>query len=627
MAKKQFKTESKRLLDLMINSIYTHKEIFLRELISNASDAIDKLYFRSLTDDSVKTKREDYEIRLIPNKEERTLIVKDNGIGMTKEELEKNLGTIAKSGSLDFKTNPDSKENAEIDIIGQFGVGFYSAFMVSDQITVESRAYGEATGARWMSSGVDGYTVEDFDKGDVGTTVILHLKPDTEEASYSEFLEPYRLQELVKQYSDYVRYPIRMMVSHTHKQEDGTEEVHSEDQTLNSMTPLWKRDTSEVSEEEYATFYREKFYDYEKPLRVIRQKTDGTSEYIALLFIPGKAPYDYYSREYEKGLQLYSSGVLIMDKCKELLPDYFSFVRGLVDSSDLSLNISREMLQHDRQVAIIARALEKKIASELEKMLKEDRDKYEQFFDAFGTQLKVGAYSDFGMHKELLQDLLLFHTAGSDSRSTLKEIVSRMPSEQKSLYYASGETLQQVKLLPQVRAAVEKGFEVLCLVEDVDEFTLQILREYDGKSFVNLLDAQSELSNEEETAQLKEANEKASDFFQRVKDVLGDSIQKVEYSALLSDQAAFIGTEGPLSLQMQKVLSKMPGAENAPKAELVLQLNPKHPLIEKLAEADEEALKKTLPLLYASACLSSGIELENTQEVSQSLVNLLEKTL
>ncbi|MBO4305845.1 MAG: molecular chaperone HtpG, partial [Clostridia bacterium] len=483
MAKKQFKTESKKLLDMMINSIYTHKEIFLRELISNASDAIDKLYFRSLTDGSIGLSRGDYEIRITPDKEARTLEIRDNGCGMTKEELENNLGTIAKSGSFDFKNEGTQSEGeSNIDIIGQFGVGFYSAFMVSDMITVVSRAYGAEEAYKWESSGVDGYTIEKTEYDSFGTLVRIHLREDTEDEKYSEFLEEYRIRSLVGKYSDYIRYPIRMEVTKSRRKEGSPDdkpeyEDYREDETLNRMIPLWKKNRSEVTDEEYAEFYKEKFRDYEEPLRVIRQKTEGVSDYIALLFIPASAPYNYYSRDYEKGLQLYSSGVLIMDKCKELLPDYFSFVRGLVDSADLSLNISREMLQHDRQLKSIAKALENKIHDELTNMLENDRDKYKTFFKAFGTQLKYGLYADYGMNREVLQNLVMFESSASEEPTTLKEYVSRMTEGQKKIYYAAGESREQTALLPQVEAVTKKGYEVLYLLEDVDEFALMMLHE------------------------------------------------------------------------------------------------------------------------------------------------------
>ena len=469
MAKKQFKTESKKLLDMMVNSIYTHKEIFLRELISNASDAIDKLYFRSLTDSTVQLTHDDYEIRISADKTARTLTITDNGCGMTKDELENNLGTIAKSGSFDFKNDPEHKNGEQIDIIGQFGVGFYSAFMVADKITVESRVYGADEAFCWESEGADGYTIKPCEKETAGTVITIYLKADTDDEKYSDYLEEYRLRSLIKKYSDYIRYPIRMLTEHSHLKE-GTEneyETVTEDETLNSMIPIWKKTASEVTNEEYAQFYQDKYYDYEAPLKVIRQKAEGTSNFEALMFIPAHAPFDYYSKDFEKGLQLYSSGVLIMEKCKDLLPDHFSFVRGLVDSADLSLNISREMLQQDRQLRIIAKALEKKIASELKKMLENEREKYEQFFKSFGAQLKWGIYSSYGSNKDMLQDLLLFKSSNEGNYVTLQEYVSRMKEGQEKIYFASGDTVEKIALLPQVESVIAHGYEVLYLTEDI----------------------------------------------------------------------------------------------------------------------------------------------------------------
>ena len=679
MAKKQFKTESKKLLDMMINSIYTHKEIFLRELISNASDAIDKLYFQSLTDSTITLKRDDYEIRLIPNKEARTLVIKDNGIGMTEKELENNLGTIAKSGSLDFKKNnnqPDeaapaaenTAEGAEddgadkaspdkpIDIIGQFGVGFYSAFMVSAEIKVESKAYGSDEAWCWISRGVDGYTIDPCEKADNGTTITLTLKPDTEDEKYSDYLEEWKIRELVRKYSDYIRYPIRMQVTRSRKKEDSPEdkpeyEDYKEDTTLNSMVPLWKKPTSAVTDEEYNNFYSEKFYDYEAPLKVIRQHSEGTSDFVSLLFIPSHAPYNYYTREYEKGLQLYSSGVLIMDKCKDLLPDYYSFVHGLVDSSDLSLNISREMLQHDRQLKVIARAVEKKISQELKKMLENDREKYETFFKAFGTQLKYGIYQDYGMHKDPLQDLLLFSssykpeapaaeekTESSEENAekkpfvpasvTLKEYVDRMKEGQDKIYYAPGETKEQIALLPQVEAVVSKGYEVLYLTEEIDEFALQVMNTYMEKSFSNVCKDDVDLSTEEEKETLKEENDLSKDMFEFMKNTLGSPVTAVRFTNMLQNHAAALSSEGELSVNMEKALSRMPGAEENQmfKAQLVLEINMNHPIAQKLKElfvVDKDKLAKYSKILYAQARLVSGLELTNASEVSDLIVGLM----
>ena len=627
MAKKQFKTESKKLLDMMVNSIYTHKEIFLRELISNASDAIDKLYFRSLTDDSVTLKKEDYEIRISADKDARTLTVSDNGCGMTKDELENNLGTIAKSGSLDFKNANGGKDN--IDIIGQFGVGFYSAFMVSDNITVESRAYGSDEAYEWESSGADGYTVTPCGKESAGTVITMHIKPDTEDEKYGEYLDEYRIRALVKKYSDYIRYPIKMTVKQERKKEGSENEYETvyEDETLNSMIPIWKKAQNDVTDDEYAEFYKEKFFDYEAPLKVIRQKAEGTSNYEALMFIPSHAPYDYYSKSYEKGLQLYSSGVMIMEKCKELIPDHFSFVRGLVDSADLSLNISREMLQHDRQLKVIAKAVEKKIAGDLAKMLENDRENYEKFFKAFGTQLKWGVYSMFGANKELLQDLLLFVSSNEDKYVTLKEYVSRMKEGQDKIYYASGETTAKIALLPQVEAVKAKGYEVLYLTEDIDEFTLQILRTYGEKEFLNVCREELDLASEEEKEALKEENEKSDELFKFMKESIGDGVSKVRFTNTLGSHAVCLSSEGELSLGMEQVLKKMPGAEGSGiKAETVLEINKEHPIASKLAqlfETDKEKLASYSKILFAQARLVSGLSVDDPTEISDLICGLM----
>ena len=627
MAKKQFKTESKKILDMMVNSIYTHKEIFLRELISNASDAIDKRYFQALTEPSLGLDKENYEIRLSVSKDDRTITISDNGCGMTPDELEKNLGTIARSGSLDFKKTQEALDQTEIDIIGQFGVGFYSSFMVSDHVTVISRAAGSSEAAVWESSGADGYTIRPCEKEEAGTEVILHLKEDTEGEDYSAFLDNWKIRELVKKYSDYVRYPIRMLTEHSKKKEDSEEyETVFEDETLNSMVPIWKRDPAEVTEEEYAQFYTEKYYDYEKPLKVIRQKAEGTTDYTALLFIPSHAPYDYYSRTYEKGLQLFSSGVMIMDKCKDLIPDHFSFVRGLVDSSDLSLNVSREMLQEDRTLKIISRALEKKIATELGKMLKEDREHYEQFYKAFGTQLKYGVYSDFGMHKDILQDLLMFSSSFENKPATLSEYVSRMPESQKKIYYASGETVDQLRMLPQVEAVVNHGYEVLFLTEEVDEFALQVLRSYQDKEFANVSENSDDLSSDDEKKALEEENKNCEELFRFMKDTLGDAVTQVRFTNNLGNHAAALSNEGPVSMGMEKVLNRMPGMEEEIKAKLVLELNLNHPIANKVKElfgSDQVKLADYTKILYANARLISGLNLDNPSEISDLVVSLM----
>lgn len=628
MAKKQFKTESKKLLDMMVNSIYTHKEIFLRELISNASDAIDKLYFRSLTDSGVSLSRDDYEIRISADKEARLLTITDNGCGMTKEELENNLGTIAKSGSFDFKKNEsDAKE--QVDIIGQFGVGFYSAFMVADKITVVSRAYGSDEAYVWESEGADGYTVNPADKDTAGSVITLHIKEDTDDEKYSEFLDDYRIGALVKKYSDYIRYPIRMLTSREQLKEGSENEYETvtEDRTLNSMIPLWKKNQSDVTEEEYNGFYREKFYDYEAPLKVIRQKTEGVSNFEALLFIPSHAPFDYYSRDYEKGLQLYSSGVLIMDKCKDLVPDYFSFVKGLVDSADLSLNISREMLQHDRQLKSIAKAVEKKIASELSKLLTSDREKYEKFFDSFGSQLKWGIYSDYGMHKDVLRDLVLFRSSHEDKYVTLKEYVTRMKSGQTKIYYASGDSIDKISLLPQVEAVKSHGYEVIYLTEDVDEFALGVLMNYDEKEFSNVCKDDLDLTTDEEKEHLKTENEGSKELFDFIKESIGDGVNSVRFTGTLQSHAACLSSEGALSVAMEKALNKMPGMdEQRIKAELVLEINVNHPIaqrLKKLYESDKDKLADYSKVLYAQARLVSGLSLDNPAEVAELVCNMM----
>ena len=629
MAKKQFKTESKKLLDMMVNSIYTHKEIFLRELISNASDAIDKLYFRSLTDDTVKLTHSDYEIRLSVDKNARTLTIADNGCGMSKDELENNLGTIAKSGSFDFKNDPENKNGEQIDIIGQFGVGFYSAFMVADKITVESRVYGSDEAYCWESEGADGYTINPCEKETFGTVITIYLKADTDDERYSDYLEEYRLRTLVKKYSDYIRYPIRMQVSHSHLKE-GTEneyETVTEDETLNSMVPLWKKGASDVTDEEYAQFYQDKYFDYEAPLKVIRQKAEGTSNYEALMFIPAHAPFDYYSKDFEKGLQLYSSGVLIMEKCKDLLPDHFSFVRGLVDSSDLSLNISREMLQQDRQLKIIAKALEKKIAGELKKMLENEREKYEQFFKAFGAQLKWGIYSTYGTNKDTLQDLILFKLSLEGNYVTLKEYVSRMKEGQEKIYYAYGDSVEKISLLPQVESVIGHGYEVLYLTEDIDEFALQMLRTYDEKEFLNVCEENLDLASEDEKKKIKAENDASAEMFGFMKESIGDNVSKVRFTNTLQNHPVSLSSEGNVSMGMEKVLNKMPGTEDQHiKAEIVLEININHPLAAKLKELfenDKDKLATYSKILFAQARLVSGMSLDNPAEISSLVCDLM----
>ncbi len=627
MKKKQFKTESQKLLDMMINSIYTHKEIFLRELISNASDALDKLYFRSLTDTSVSLSRSDYQINIIADKEARTLRIIDNGCGMSAEELEKNLGTIAKSGSFEFKRENDQGE--DVDVIGQFGVGFYSAFMVADKITVRSKVYGDPSAHVWESSGVDGYTVGECDKDTFGTEITLYIKDDKDEEKYSEFLEEYRLRNLVKKYSDYIRYPIKMEVAKSRKKDDSDEyESYRETETLNSMVPLWKRPASEVTAEEYNSFYTEKFYDYEPPVRVITQKSEGTATFTALLFIPAHTPFDYYTKEFEKGLELYSSGVMIMEKCGELIPDYFSFVKGLVDSADLTLNISRETLQHDRQLKVIAKALEKKIKSELTKLMETDREKYEKFYDSFGIQLKYGVYSDYGMHKDVLEDLLLFKSSNERKYVSLKEYVDAMKEEQKAIYYASGETLDKIEMLPQVAAVKSRGYEVLYLTDDVDEFALKMLGKYQDKEFKNVTAEALDLATDEEKAKLEDENKSFDEMLTFIKDSIG-SVSAVRFTTALENHPVCLSSEGDLSVEMEKVLRKMPGADgNMPKANVVLEINLSHPIADKLKNlyvTDRGALATYAKILYAEGCLISGISLENPAELCSMITDLMTK--
>ena len=617
-------------MDLMINSIYTHKEIFLRELISNASDAIDKLYYRTLEDGATGLSREDFFIRLDVDKDARTLTITDNGVGMTQEELDNNLGVIAKSGSLQFKQEAEQKE--DVDIIGQFGVGFYSAFMVSDKVTVESRAFGSDTAWKWESEGVEGYEITPCGKADRGTVITLHLKPDTEDERYSEFLEQYRIQGLVKKYSDYIRYPIRMEMVHTHLKEgtgvDGKEpeyESHTELETLNSMVPIWKKAKSEVTDQELNAFYKEKFFDWQDPLKVIRTSTEGAATYTALLFLPKSAPMDYYTREYEKGLQLYASGVLIMDKCADLLPDCFSFVKGLVDSQDLSLNISREMLQHDRQLKLIAGRLEKKIASELQSMLNNDREKYEEFWKSFGLQLKYGMYDNYGAKKDELKDLVLFTSSQEEKLVTLKEYAGRMKPDQPAIYYGCGESVQRILSLPQAEAVLAKGYEILCLTDNVDEFALKMLGKYEDKEFRNISADNLDLESDEAKEQAKKLAEEHKDLLAALKDALGDKVKEVKLSSQLKSHAVCITTDGMISTEMEKVLNAMPAREKI-KAQRVLEVNPEHPVFQKLEalkDSDPERLKLYAELLYDQALLVEGIALEDPADFAQKLCQIM----
>ena len=626
MRKKQFKAESKKLLDMMINSIYTHKEIFLRELISNASDAIDKLYFKSLTDDSVKLAREDFKIHIDLDKENRTIKISDNGIGMTGEELENNLGTIAKSGSFNFKKeNADNEKADDISVIGQFGVGFYSSFMVADKVEVISKAFGEDIAHKWVSTGADGYTIEECEKENAGSEITLYVKEDTENEDYSKYLEQYTIDELVKKYSDYIRYPIVMEMSHQVPDPDKEGEYITEvsEETLNSMVPLWRKNKSEIKPEEYNEFYKQKFMDYNNPLHVIHTKTEGQATFDALLYIPENPPYDFYSKEYEKGLQLYSNGVLIMDKCADLLPDYFSFVKGLVDSADLSLNISREMLQHDHQLKIIAKAIDKKIKNELTKMLKNDREKYEKFFKTFGLQLKYGVYANYGMEKDGLKDLLLFETSADEKPTTLKEYVGRMAESQNDIYYACGDNEQKIALLPQVEAVKAKGYEVLYFTDEVDEFAIQMLMEYDGKHFVNVCKDDLDLSTDAEKEAMTKKNEDTKGLLDKMKEALDGKVTAVKLTNKLGSHPVCLSAEGYVSLEMEKVLNSMPGANQGVKAQLVLEVNADHPIVEKLKSVDDDTLKKYTNLLYSSARLIAGLDLENPTEFSDNLAQMM----
>ncbi len=623
---KEFKAESKRLLEMMINSIYTHKEIFLRELISNASDAMDKLYFKSMSENTGIT-RSDMAIKLEVNKDDRKLIITDNGIGMTKDELENNLGTIAKSGSLAFKNENEKTE--DVNIIGQFGVGFYSAFMVAKKVTVISKAYGADTAYMWESEGVDGYTISEAQKDDHGTQIILEIKDNAEEENYDEFLTPYKIKQLVKKYSDYIRYPIKMDMEHEKLKEGSKDEYETEivTETLNSMTPIWKKSKSELKDEEYNQFYKDKFYDFEDPLVHIHTRTEGTATYTALLYIPAKAPYDYYSKNFEKGLQLYSSGVLIMDKCADLLPDYFSFVRGLVDSEDLSLNISREMLQHDRQLKLIAKSLEKSIRNELKKLQKNDREKYEKFFDAFGTQLKYGIYESFGANKESLQDLLMFKSSFG-GYVTLEEYVSRMKDEQKYIYFASGSSIARIEALPQTEMVRDKGYEILYFTDHVDEFTMQMMHDFNGKEFKSVSADDLGLETDAEKEEIKKAEEDNKGLFDLMTEKLGGKVKAVKLSQRLKTHPVCITSEGMLSVEMEKVLSAMPDeqAHNA-KAEKILEINASHPIFEKLkklyAEDNKDKVAEYADILYSQALLIEGMPIENPVDFTNKLCEIM----
>ena len=629
MQTKEFKAESKRLLDMMINSIYTHKEIFLREIISNASDAIDKLYFKSLTDTSVGMKKSDFAINIAIDKENRTLTVSDNGIGMTEEDLENNLGTIANSGSFAFKKDNDLGD--DVDIIGQFGVGFYSTFMVAKEVTVVTKAFGNDQAYKWTSDGVEGYTIEECDKPDgAGTTITLKLKDDTDDEKYSTYLDQYQIQSLVKKYSDYIRFPIRMEVEHTHYNEEGKEpEVHKAIETLNSMTPIWKKNKSELKDEDYNNFYMEKFGDYEPPVAHIHSKNEGVATYAALLYIPARAPFDYYSKDYEKGLQLYSSGVMIMEKCADLLPDWFSFVKGVVDSEDLSLNISRELLQQDRQLKIIAKNLEKSIKNELAKLLKNDREKYEKFYSVFGLQFKFGIYQSYGAANETLKDLLMFPSSFDGKNVTLKEYVSRMKEDQKEIYYACGETKERIEMLPQLEKIKDKGYEVLYFTQDVDEFAIKVMINYDGKPFKSISDADLDLDTEEEKEEAKKLDEENKDMFTFMQEAIADKVKTVRLSKKLKTHPVCRSSDGSITIEMEKVLNAMPQNDgNKVKAEKALEINPNHPIFEKLKDLyanDKDKLKDYAKLLYDQALLIEGMSIDNPVEFANLVCDLMTK--
>lgn len=630
MKKKAFKAESKKLMDLMINSIYTNKEIFLREIISNASDAIDKLHYMSLTDKDIKVDTSKFNIHITPDKENKTLTISDNGIGMTAEELENNLGTIAKSGSSDFKENNEHKEN--IDIIGKFGVGFYSAFMVASKVEVISKKYGSAVANKWTSSGIDGYEIEPCTKDTYGTDIILHLKDDTDEEKYSKYLEEYEISTLIKKYSDYITYPITMYETHKHlkpkkdeKDPDEYEE-HTELTTLNSLIPIWKKDKSKITAEEYNTFYSDKFFDYEEPIAHIHTKAEGTIEYTSLVYIPSHAPFDYYTKEYEKGLQLYSNGVLITDKCADLLPDYFSFVKGVVDSPDLSLNISRETLQQNRILKTIANSIESKIKKELETMRDEDRTKYEKFYTSFGMQIKYAVYNNYGMDKDKVKDLVMFISSNDKKYTTLKEYVSRMKEDQKDIYYACGETVDKIDLLPQVEAAKEKGYEILYCTEYVDEFALMTLRSYEEKEFKNVCSENANLETEEEKKELEAKNNESKEMFTFMQEAIPD-VKAIKFTNRLKNHPVCLSSEGDISVEMEKTMKNMP-FDNGVTANKVLEINENHEIAKKIKDLyanDKEELKNYTKILYAEARLIEGLSIENPTEISNLICEYLAK--
>ena len=623
MKKREFKTESKRILDLMINSIYTNKEIFLRELISNSSDALDKLYYLSLTNKDIKVNKDDLFIRVDYNKDKRTITISDNGTGMTEEELENNLGVIAESGSLKFKE--ENKEQNDVNIIGQFGVGFYSAFMVSDKVTVESKSYKDDKATIWESTGVDGYTLSPSDKKDNGTIITLHLKEDTEDYNYSELLSEYKLRGIIKKYSDYISYPIKMEVENNRKKEDSDEyETYKEVITVNSMIPLWKRNKKDITEEEYNNFYSDKFFDYDKPLDVLHFNIEGNVNYNALLYIPSHAPYDYYSKEYEKGLQLYTNGVLIMDKCSVLLPDYFSFVRGVIDTEDIPLNISRETLQDDKSIKLIAKSIESKVKNELLDLLKNNRDKYLEFYKAFGVQLKFGIYNDYGMHKDKLEDLIMFYSSSEKKLITLDEYVNKLKEEDKNIYYCAGETVDKIDMLPQVEGIKDKH-EVLYLTDYVDEFAIMAIHEYKGKTFVNVTNESTDLSTDEEKEKINKENTDNKDMLEEMKKVLEGNVEEVKLTNKLKSHPVCLTTTGEVSTSMEKVINAMPTDEKI-KANEVLEINASHKIVDKLKDLyknDKDEFTKYTKVIYYEARLIEGLPIDNPTELSNLMCDIM----
>lgn len=622
---KQFQAESKRLLDLMVNSIYTHKEIFLRELISNASDAIDKIYYAALSDDTISFNQDDYYITITPDRENRTLRISDTGIGMTRQELEDNLGIIAKSGSFAFKNENELKDG--YDIIGQFGVGFYSAFMVSDTVTVISRALGSSEAYRWESSGAESYTIEPCDKASVGTDIILKIRENSADENYDEYLDEYRLKSIIKKYSDFIRYPIKMDFTKSRLKEgsDSEYEDYTEELTVNSMVPIWKKNKSELTNEDYDNFYSEKHFGFDKPLKHIHINAEGTVSYKSILFIPEKIPYDFYTREYEKGLELYSNGVMIMHRCPELLPDYFSFVKGIVDSEDLSLNISREMLQHDRQLKLIAKNIKNKIKNELEDLLKNDREKYESFYKSFGLQLKYGIYSDFGANKEFLQNLLLFYSSKEKKLATLDEYVSRMPEDQKYIYYAAGESVERIEKMPQTELLLDKGYELLFFTDDVDEFAIKMIMSYKEKEFRSASSGDLGIEKEEGEKSSDAEDAENMELFDSMKDILSGRVTSVKASKILKNHPVCLSTEGELTIEMEKVLSAMPNGENV-KADKVLEINTSHEVFKALRDAfahDKDKLRLYTELLYNQALLIEGLPIEDPVEFTNSICSIM----